>query len=350
MSKLDYMVYIGRFQPLHNGHLHVLERCFEEAEKVIILLGSSYDKQTLKNPFTDNERIDMLHVSVPKKLHPFCQVIKVADEYSDFEWAQVVEEAVHKVILEQHPESNYVFDEFSIGFMYHPMESHDYLELFPLWRPMEILEPEGTVHSTTIREAMFTHRTLPYEKYVPEASLKAIQELIISPRYLRLMEEHKAIEEFKLPYRELPYPPIFTTVDVYMEEEQGVLLVKRKGHIGKGLWALPGGFVDAHETLENAALRELREETGVVVEPYETFDPILVADSPSRSQLGRVISHVFKYVSLDHPPRLVAGDDAEEVRWWPVEKITRDMMHDDHYLIIKQIQNDLTTSYAYDIH
>jgi len=94
-----------------------------------------------------------------------------------------------------------------------------------------------------------------------------------------------------------------------------VLLIQRKNDPFKGLWALPGGFVEMEEPLEQAALRELEEETGVTnvfVEQLYTFG------TPDRDPRGRVISVAYyALVNLgEHPVK--AASDARHVRWFHV--------------------------------
>ena len=117
------------------------------------------------------------------------------------------------------------------------------------------------------------------------------------------------------------YPKPSVTVDVVIitlrGEELQVLLVKRDLAPYKGRWAIPGGFVHLDESLESAARRELREETGVTdvyLEQLYTFG------DPGRDPRGRVIS--VAYIALVPAPLTVeAGSDAREARWWPLKDL-----------------------------
>ncbi len=108
--------------------------------------------------------------------------------------------------------------------------------------------------------------------------------------------------EFVLQYRaqwavpKVPYPVTFVTVDACVVTAGSVLLVRRKGRPGKGLWALPGGFLDQAETVVDGMLRELREETKIAVPPGMLRGSIVtqrVFDDPNRSSRGRTITHGF---------------------------------------------------------
>jgi ADP-ribose pyrophosphatase len=93
-----------------------------------------------------------------------------------------------------------------------------------------------------------------------------------------------------------------------------VLLVRRGRHPAKGLWAIPGGRIKLGETLQEAAEREILEETGVRI---KAGDPVFVFDVVSRDDKGRIKYH---YVIVDLDAELLGGslcpgDDALEARW-----------------------------------
>lgn len=116
------------------------------------------------------------------------------------------------------------------------------------------------------------------------------------------------------------YPRPMVTVDAAVftrqEGEIKVLLIRRKHEPFAGRWALPGGFIEMDEPLEDAAARELAEETGVT---GVALKQIGAFGDPDRDPRGRSIGIAY-YGVVDgkaHSPE--GADDAEEARWWPAE-------------------------------
>jgi 8-oxo-dGTP diphosphatase len=116
------------------------------------------------------------------------------------------------------------------------------------------------------------------------------------------------------------YPRPAVAVDLVIiskEKNQRVLLIRRKGDPFADMWALPGGFVEMEESLEAAARRELKEETGVEAERLEQ---LYTFGDPGRDPRGRVISVV--YLAIVDATKLTprAADDAAAVGWYPLSQ------------------------------
>ncbi len=112
------------------------------------------------------------------------------------------------------------------------------------------------------------------------------------------------------------YPRPALTVDALVAagaaDRVKILLIRRGKDPYAGMWALPGGFVDMEETLERACLRELKEETGMVLPAMQQFR---VFDAPGRDPRHRTISVVFYAFIPDEMP-VKGGDDASEAAWF----------------------------------
>ncbi|MBR6791572.1 MAG: NUDIX hydrolase [Ruminococcus sp.] len=99
-------------------------------------------------------------------------------------------------------------------------------------------------------------------------------------------------------------------------QKLSLLLIKRGVHPYKDCWALPGGFVRKGETLEECALREITEETGITP---DALMPDAVFSSPVRDPRGWVISNSFVSVMSEENLNAHGGDDATDAKWFDVE-------------------------------
>ncbi|MFX0056423.1 MAG: NUDIX domain-containing protein [Promethearchaeota archaeon] len=121
-------------------------------------------------------------------------------------------------------------------------------------------------------------------------------------------------------------------VDVAVVDGEMLLLVKRGRDPYKDSWALPGGFVEYGETVEEAAAREVLEETGIRV----TLEAILgVYSDPRRDPRGHTITTVFIARPVAGEP--VAGDDAAEASWVSLESLEANMLAFDHSKIAEDL-------------
>lgn len=104
-------------------------------------------------------------------------------------------------------------------------------------------------------------------------------------------------------------------VSCLLDSSRQILLVKRDRAPFKGYWCLPTGFAEAGESIEDAALRELQEETGI----KGRISRLLDVDSYKSRYYGDLLFLTF--VAEQTGGRLLAGDDCAEARYWPINKI-----------------------------
>ena len=161
------------------------------------------------------------------------------------------------------------------------------------------------------------------------------------PEYEQVIREREFVETYKKQYASLPYPPIFSTADAVVIQSGHVLMIRRRAEPGKGLWALPGGYVNANtdKSVEDAAIRELREETGIKVPAPVLRGSIVrskVFDAIDRSARGRIITHAF-YIQLPDGelPKVKGSDDADKARWVPIAEVKSEECFEDHYEILQ---------------
>ena len=116
------------------------------------------------------------------------------------------------------------------------------------------------------------------------------------------------------------YPRPAVTADcvvVTREKEPRVLLIQRSNEPFKGCWAFPGGFMDMDETTEQCAIRELEEETGLVLSELQQIGTYSKVDRDPR---GRTITVAY-LARIDKPIAVIGQDDAAKAEWWPLSAL-----------------------------
>lgn len=327
------LVLIGRFQPLHNAHLEIIKRCTALTDQLVVIAGSAHQPRTYKNPFTFEERAQMIRnatagLSMRVYVEPNIDTI-----YNDQAWAVRVQ-GIH---------SKYRCLGTKDAIIGHKKdESSFYLDMFPQWEYINVEEIEP-LSAVNIRDLYFKRDVnMRFIKgVVPESTFNFLEQFRTTPEYDQIIREREFIDTYKKQYASLPYPPIFVTADAVVIQSGHVLMIKRRSEPGKGLWALPGGFVNANtdKSVENAAIRELREETGIKVPAPVLRGSIVrsrVFDAVDRSARGRTITHAFHIELPDGDlPKVKGQDDAEKARWVPISDVRSDECFEDHYEIIQ---------------
>ena len=132
------------------------------------------------------------------------------------------------------------------------------------------------------------------------------------------------------------YPRPCVTVDAALLSKKNnalrILLIRRGNEPFKGMWALPGGFVDMDETCEHAAVRELEEETSLSEIPLRQFRTY---SAVNRDPRHRTISVVYFAVVNENELSAMAGDDAAEADWFCVNDLPP--LAFDHEMIIDEL-------------
>lgn len=333
-KEFDVLVTIGRFQPFHNGHKAVIDEALKKAKEVIVVVGSSFAARNIRNPFTFEERKEMIK-SVYADDH--VKVVPVADyPYDDSKWVASVQSAVYAAM-------SWSADPIRIGLIGHEKDgSSYYLKIFPTWDSVSVPNIDG-INATDIRDIIFNNvskwKTLVGK--MPRNVMDYVGHLSLTAQFDILHKEYKMIQKYKESWKTAPFPPTFMTVDAVVVQSGHVLLVKRGAMPGKGLWALPGGFLNQDERMLDGAIRELKEETKIKV-PVPVLKGSIKAsqtfDNPHRSQRGRTITQAF-YIDLgfdEKLPKVKGSDDAEKAFWVPLNEVVanRDKFFEDHFTMI----------------
>jgi ADP-ribose pyrophosphatase YjhB (NUDIX family) len=125
------------------------------------------------------------------------------------------------------------------------------------------------------------------------------------------------------------------TVDVIIEQNSRILMIRRKNEPYEGYLALPGGFVNEGERIEDAAKREANEETSLNIGLREILG---VYSDPKRDPRGHLVSTVFvATIPIDkdtEPVQASAQDDAAEIKWINLEALDKNNIAFDHKKIL----------------
>jgi len=383
VSRPDLCVFIGRFSPLHKGHETVIQKGLNCANKMLVLVGSAFEARSHRNPFTVAERMDMISATF---FHPNLLVRPLENSsYNLNEWIERVHTAVAEAWAELRAADPSLPAKPQVALIGHSKdESSYYLNLFPLWRSINVPQ-EIALSATSIRENLFGSAermtdlldeaekedpitkkkmsTAVYlSKYLPQARAQALaylereakdvmsvqtiaflKEFVIGDAFQAVGEEFAFVARYRYSWRLAPYAPTFLTADAVVVQSGHILLVKRKAFPGKGLWALPGGFVERNDTIENTVFKELEEETGIRVPQAVLRGHVKakeVFDDPHRSSRGRTVTTAYLIHLKPGPlPKTKKGglvDDEETlaVQWVPLVDLKREDFFEDHYSII----------------
>ncbi len=346
MKTYHFAVFIGRFQPYHNGHHHIISQGLQRAEKIIMLCGSAHLPVSHRNPWSFTDRKVMILNSFTKQEAERITVLPLMDSpYNDPIWIQSVQTIVNGVVqaLNTMPHNTP-----SIALIGHSKDhSSFYLKMFPQWQSIEVDNLDG-LNATELRNQYFsraenfTRSEEIFNDLTPKGTQAFFATEFSQTAFDYIRAEHDFIEDYKKQWQAVPYPPVFVTVDAVVIQSGHILLVKRRARPGKGLSALPGGFIGQHERLQDACMRELREETRLKIP-----DPVLRGcikrwqpfDDPHRSARGRTITHAFliELPAAENLPKVKGSDDAEKAFWLPLGDMNPEKMFEDHYFIVRHL-------------
>lgn len=308
-------IFIGRFQPIHNGHIHAIGVAASQVRQLILMVGSANQCRSIKNPWSFHERKLMIQAELDTAKIKNVIIVPLNDyPYSDSQWITDVRNTV-----EHYSEDKPIL----FG---HMKEGNDYLRWFPDWE-FRSIESSIKICASDIRKQMFESNSLAMPKAVRD-------DWAFYQREAELFKNY-------------PFPETlnFNCADAVLECQGHILLIQRKFAPGAGQWALPGGFRNRNETFLDCAIRELQEETNVRV-PEKVLRGSIVNselfDSPTRS-FGIPRNTLAVYMRINpNPdgslPRANGADDAVECKWFPLTTILNDMqIYDDHLAIISKV-------------
>ena len=343
MKKYDYAIVIGRFQPLHLAHQDLIRYSLTLAEKVIIVLGSARSASDVKNPFTPAMREEIIRACFPKDNDKLIFRAVRDYPYNDHVWTTEVQNIVNE-ITEEDDETDARLA--IVGFF--KDKSSYYLNLFPQWNFEEFYCADKqllSLSASEIREKYFSENA-DWQKLVPPTVANYLRAFRGTEFYPHLKSEFEYVKKYRedTQFKGVPYKPVFLTTDAVVVQSGHVLVIRRGFQPGKGLLALPGGLLAENMTLEDSAIKELKEETNIKVPAPVLRGSIRashVFDYPERSQRGRTVTFAY-YIELapdlkEGLPKVKGGDDAKKAFWLPLSALgeKENEFFEDHYFIIR---------------
>ncbi|MHA7773345.1 NUDIX domain-containing protein [Roseibium sp. M-1] len=349
MSRFHYGVFVGRFQPLHSGHEAVIRAALDEVETLIVLIGSAAQARTPRNPFTYDERADMFAKVFKHELSTGRLILKPVPDhpYSDTAWCAEVQRAVNETVLSHFNRGGVVLhglQDMRIALAgYGKDRTSYYLKLFPEWGNVQLASQFGTFSSSDVRKQLFQRIPVISRSVLSDEVADWLEDFKMSETFRDLLEEAEYLDAYPKEWGRGP----FVTVDAVVIQSGHILLVERGRAPGRGLLALPGGFLDPSESIRDAAIRELKEETAISDHRGEIPPAMLasfidgtktrVFDHPDRSLRGRIITHAFLFRLPERRElfQVTGGDDARAANWYRLGELKPEQFFEDHWSIIE---------------
>jgi bifunctional NMN adenylyltransferase/nudix hydrolase len=319
---------VAHFHLPDRHQLGLLRAALARADRVLVFVTRPFQAPTARHPFGWRVRADMLLASVDGE-----ERARIVFEPVREHWDVVRTVKAVQVGLKRHGSGDRVHVAWS-------GEAPDAEDLPRDW----LFEPVGDTDDAGEKrlDALYLADDPQAAWRGMEAELApGVRDVVVpwlsTPEFDRLRDERRQVAHEKQVWSAVPWPVTLVTVDALVHAGGHVLLIQRGRHPGKGLWALPGGFLETGDTVLRSALRELAEETGLPLSPRGMAGHLRgsqVFDHPRRSQRGRIVTHTFFFdLGPGEPPPVKGGDDAAAADWIPVAQLAslETRLHDDHF-------------------
>ncbi len=339
-------VHMGHFQPVHQGHVKALLLGLEEADHLIVVLGTARQARSPHHPFTTQERREMIRLALPAEVRQRVHFLPLRKHYDDVRWSRAVQQGVDRIIATLMPDgaTAQAPSVVWVGTFSAPLSTPQ--DHFPHWHRLHC-EPGSPLGAHDIRRALYAGHPRAIDATLaalgpalPASTTDFLRAWMTLPYLGQMVREWQALQSYQEAWAASPYPPVFVTVDAVVRCAGHVLLIRRGQAPGVGLCAVPGGFIEQRETAYQSAVRELIEETRLDVPPSELHSHLqasAVFDHPDRSPRGRTITHAFCFDLGERDlPQVQADDDALAAFWAPIDRLVdmEDQFHDDHFHIL----------------
>ncbi|PYE53416.1 adenylyltransferase/cytidyltransferase family protein [Deinococcus yavapaiensis] len=314
-SAFSHGVFVGRFQPPHTTHLAVMLEALARVDVLVIVLGSTRSARTPKNPFTDEERREMIAVAldyagVPRERFVFGGV---RDLYDMRLWARAVREEVARRAL----------GATRVALIGHEKDaSSTYLREFPDW-PYLPTRVKSDLSATRVRRALFDLDFGTIERLVPPPVATFLKVFSEQSAFAELRDDDAFVRRWHAAFVNAPVPPTFLSVHALVRRGDRVWLKRRDERPNSGLWTLPGGRLFERLGAEASLRRYLNVDVDVSL--------CRIFDHPDRSLLGREVMLAYE----------VDAEPTNGGEWWNLSDALAapESFYADHHRALEVLTN-----------
>lgn len=321
---------VGRFQLFHNGHERLIREASKRCDTLLILVGSSQEYRTVKNPLSITERIRCINKCLALHTIANAIIIPVPDIiYDDPAWVANIAEIVESYGFEPKDIPLYCFDRKG---------DHDERSCMRPYFKVECMGSNPCVTSSTeVKRRFFTDPSVgSIDQMSPRYSVDYIRSLDLSEVQYEFNAAKDYEEKWQAAELAAPFPlPAFDCVDIIVRRNNQLLTVIRGEYPGKGKRAMPGGFVDKGESFKDAAIRELKEETGIKCDSKR----VKLAGVFSAGERGGDRNTFVFMVDYDHCSGILTPQigEVQKLEWVDLPKLGESGWFSDHAHIINRV-------------
>ncbi len=329
-KKFDFIIMIGDFSPLHIKYEQQLDEALTLSDNVIILINNTNIPRNIEHPFSFSERRDLIVSVLDNNVDTVYiePIINYMYNWKLFE-SQILSK-VYNIILSKNSNQS-----TKIGIY---TTDNQLAYKFPQFEHIRPTIRTNNTEDQEVRNLMFSHGNVDnVSHFFSQSIFDKLVKFTQTNEFKDLQHEWQYVNNYKKSWEGAPFPPTFVTADAVVTHSGHILMVIRGGYPGHNLYALPGGFLEQDETLEECAIRELKEETRINIPTNVLLSSIKsskVFDNPNRSSRGRTITQAF-FIELqtDSLPIVKGSDDATLAVWVPFNQIDLNTTFEDHYHI-----------------
>lgn len=331
-KKYDFLVFIGRFQPFHNGHSYVIREALKETNKLILLIGSAKSPICYRNPFSYEDRCKIISLNLDETtrekviFHPLNDFI-----YDDDAWVDAVYKGVNDLVADESKK---------IGLIGHNKdETTYYLDLFPRWGYLEVSNKSG-ISATPIRKSYFSDSNPNNykNKNISKETTDFLQNYSYSKKYDITRLEFASVDSFRASISNINILLQSNVISIILICDNKILLQTRNEFPGKNLLQPISGDILADKTIKESSLKIIKNKLCIGVKKLIYKEENIVFDYPKRSSLIRTIVNCFIVeIKKDECFNLKLSED---MSWFNISEIKEKMVYEDYFFIIKKLQKE----------